>query len=114
MTNQEHWTAAKEQVANNNGYEDSAHALRVCRESRYVNGLIEAFYTQAAELMAQSIREEVTNRYTEQTAEVLLKKDKEIERLKGGIKKYVWQMDQFFSSPKVGQPPALKDLKDLL
>lgn len=37
-----------------------------------------------------------------------------MEEIISGIKKYIFQWDQFFNSPKVGQPPAIDDLRKLV
>lgn len=39
---------------------------------------------------------------------------KRVEELEAGILKYVNHWNLYFGSPKVGQPPAIQDVKQLL
>lgn len=39
---------------------------------------------------------------------------KEREELVEGVRKWAFHWDKFFSEPKVGQPPSIQELKDLL
>ncbi len=38
----------------------------------------------------------------------------EIQSLQSAIKKYILHWDKYFSEPKVGQPPDLKELRDIM
>lgn len=62
------------------------------------------------------VREDVNNLVVEaRLLQQQLSKERELRKeLEDGIRKYVHHMRRFFGEPKVGQPPDLKDLENLL
>jgi hypothetical protein len=115
MTNEEHWTQAKEQVAKNHGHHSAELMIGFWR-----GNLPQEYAKEAAFIMADAIRKEKDEEIkhesdlAESLHQIAIEKDKEIAELREAIQKYVHHLELFFSSPKVGQPPGLEGLKEVL